>query len=138
MWTCPICKTTNETNKCRSCGFDKSKDYTNHRSLCTLSKSGSKIFKPAQPGEKYSHGEQRYRLCFWKKNGPDKNYDHIFPEQERKHRRRCLGRIGKTERQHYGLDRGKTGWFQGLVPCSEREYSLRIKTAACCLRDMKI
>ena len=51
MWTCPICKTTNETNKCRSCGFDKSKDYTNHRSLCTLSKSGSKIFKPAQPGD---------------------------------------------------------------------------------------
>ena len=33
MWTCPICKTTNETNKCRSCGFDKSKDYTNHRSF---------------------------------------------------------------------------------------------------------
>lgn len=29
--------------------LDKSKDYTNHRSLCTLSKSGSKIFKPAQP-----------------------------------------------------------------------------------------
>ena len=51
MWTCPICKTTNETNNCRSCGFDKSKDYTNHRSLCTLSKSGSKIFKPAQPGD---------------------------------------------------------------------------------------
>ena len=51
MWTCPICKTTNETNKCRSCGFDKSKDYTNHRSLCQLSKSGSKIFKPAQPGD---------------------------------------------------------------------------------------
>ena len=51
MWTCPICKTTNETNKCRSCGFDKSKDYTNHRSLCQLSKSGSKIFKPAQLGD---------------------------------------------------------------------------------------
>ena len=51
MWICPICKTTNETNKCRSCGFDKSKDYTNHRSLCMLSKSGSKIFKPAQPGD---------------------------------------------------------------------------------------
>ena len=51
MWTCPICKTTNETNKCRSCGFDLSKDYTTHRSLCQLSKSSSKIFKPAQPGD---------------------------------------------------------------------------------------
>ena len=51
MWICPICKTTNETNKCRSCGFDKSKDYTNHRSLCMLSKSGSKIFKPAKSGD---------------------------------------------------------------------------------------
>ena len=51
MWKCPNCKTTNETNICRSCGFDASKDYTNHRSLCQLSKSGSKIFKPAQPGD---------------------------------------------------------------------------------------
>ena len=51
MWTCPICKTTNENNKCRSCGFDLSKDYTTHRSLCQLSKSDSKIFKPAQPGD---------------------------------------------------------------------------------------
>ena len=51
MWTCPICKTTNENNKCRSCGFDLSKDYTTHRSLCQLSASGRKIFKPAQPGD---------------------------------------------------------------------------------------
>ena len=51
MWTCPICKTTNETNKCRSCGFDLSKDYATHRSLCQLSASGRKIFKPAQPGD---------------------------------------------------------------------------------------
>ena len=51
MWKCPNCKTTNETNKCRSCCFDLSKDYTTHRSLCQLSASASKIFKPAQPGD---------------------------------------------------------------------------------------
>ena len=51
MWTCPICKTTNETNKCRSCGFDLSKDYAMHRFLCQLSASGRKIFKPVQPGD---------------------------------------------------------------------------------------
>ena len=51
MWKCPNCKTTNETNICGSCSFDLSKDYTTHRSLCQLSKSGSKIFKPAQPGD---------------------------------------------------------------------------------------
>ena len=51
MWICPICKTTNENNKCRSCGFDLSKDYTTRRSLCQLSASGRKIFKPAQPGD---------------------------------------------------------------------------------------
>lgn len=36
MWTCPICKTTNETNTCTSCGFDASRDYTTHRSLTEL------------------------------------------------------------------------------------------------------
>ena len=51
MWKCPNCKTTNETNICRSCSFDLSKDYTTHRSLCQLSKSSSKIFKPTQPGD---------------------------------------------------------------------------------------
>ena len=51
MWKCPNCKTTNEINICRICGFDASKDYTNHRSLCQLSKSGSKIFKPAKSGD---------------------------------------------------------------------------------------
>ncbi|MFQ9151311.1 MAG: BspA family leucine-rich repeat surface protein [Blautia sp.] len=33
---------------------------------------------------------------------------------KRKHRRRCLGRVGKTERQHYGLDRGKRDGFMDL------------------------
>ena len=51
MWTCPICKTTNETNKCRSCGFDASRDYATHRSICQLSASDRKIFKPVQPGD---------------------------------------------------------------------------------------
>ena len=51
MWTCPICKTTNETNKCRSCGFDLSKDYAMHRFLCQLSASSRKISKPVQPGD---------------------------------------------------------------------------------------
>lgn len=51
MWNCPICKTTNETNKCRNCGFDLSKDYATHRSICQLSASDRKIFKPVQPGD---------------------------------------------------------------------------------------
>ena len=51
MWICPICKTTNETNKCRSCGFDLSKDYAMHRFLCQLSASSRKISKPVQPGD---------------------------------------------------------------------------------------
>ena len=51
MWICPICEKTNETYICTSCGFDASKDYTNHRSLCPLPESASKIFKPAQPGD---------------------------------------------------------------------------------------
>ena len=51
MWICPICKTTNETNICRSCGFDLSKDYAMHRFLCQLSASSRKISKPVQPGD---------------------------------------------------------------------------------------
>ena len=51
MWTCPICKTTNDTYICTSCGFDASRDYTHHRFLCQLSESASKIPKPVQPGE---------------------------------------------------------------------------------------
>ena len=51
MWTCPICKTTNDTYICTSCGFDASRDYINSRSLCPLPESASKIFKPAQPGD---------------------------------------------------------------------------------------
>ena len=51
MWTCPICKTTNDTYICTSCGFDASRDYTHHRFLCQLSESASKIPKPVQSGE---------------------------------------------------------------------------------------
>ena len=51
MWTCPKCKTTNDTYICTSCGFDVSKDYTNHRSLCPLSESASKIFHPELSGD---------------------------------------------------------------------------------------
>ncbi|MDD5967382.1 MAG: hypothetical protein PUC28_11470, partial [Blautia sp.] len=51
MWTCPICKTTNETNTCTSCGFDASRDYTHHRFICPLSESASKISKPVQLGD---------------------------------------------------------------------------------------
>ena len=50
MWTCPKCKTTNDTYICTSCGFDVSRDYINSRFLCQLSESASKISKPAQPG----------------------------------------------------------------------------------------
>ena len=49
MWTCPICKTTNDTYICTSCGFDASMDYMHYRFLCELSESASKISKPAQP-----------------------------------------------------------------------------------------
>ena len=51
MWICPICEKTNDTYICTSCGFDASKDYTNHRSLCPLPESVSKISKPSQPGD---------------------------------------------------------------------------------------
>ena len=62
MWTCPICKTTNDTYICTSCGFDASRDYINSRSLCPLSKSASKIFKPAQPGDNIlmAHSDMDY------------------------------------------------------------------------------
>ena len=50
MWTCPICKTTNGTYICTSCGFDASMDYMHYRFLCQLSESASKISKPAQHG----------------------------------------------------------------------------------------
>ena len=51
MWICPICKTTNEAYTCKSCSFDKTRDYIKHRSLSQLSESGRKIFKPKQPGD---------------------------------------------------------------------------------------
>ena len=62
MWICPICETTNDTHICTSCGFDASRDYINSRSLCPLSKSASKIFKPAQPGDNIlmAHSDMDY------------------------------------------------------------------------------
>ena len=51
MWICPICKTTNDTYICTSCGFDASRDYINSRSLCPLSESASKIFHPELSGD---------------------------------------------------------------------------------------
>ena len=51
MWICPICKTTNDTYICTSCGFDASRDYTHHRFLCPLPESASKIFRPEPSGD---------------------------------------------------------------------------------------
>ena len=67
MWTCPICKTTNETNKCRSCGFDLSKDYTTHRSLCQFSKSSSKISQPVQIMDNVLMASDDWKYVFGRK-----------------------------------------------------------------------
>ena len=45
MWTCPICKTANDTYKCSKCDFDKSKDYTRCRTLSELSEKDRKLPK---------------------------------------------------------------------------------------------
>ena len=67
MWTCPICKTTNDTYICTSCGFDASGDYTHHRFLCPLSESASKIFKSELSGENILMSSEYGNYIFGKK-----------------------------------------------------------------------
>ena len=134
MWICPICKTTNETNICRSCGFDHEQRLCNAPfPLPALRSPAEKSSKPVQPGDNILMASSDTDYVFGRKMDRTKDHDHLFPEQERKHRRRCLGRIGKTERQHYGLDRGKTRMAcMDLYTCGEWQYYLRIETAASC------
>ncbi|MFQ9151307.1 MAG: hypothetical protein ACLR6B_06955 [Blautia sp.] len=81
--------------------------------LCQLSASGRKIFKPAQPGDNILMASSNTDYVFGRKMDRTK-ITAIYFRNKRKHRRSCLGRIGKTERQHYGLDRGKRDGFKDL------------------------
>ena len=45
MGICPVCKTRNDTCKCRNCGFDESRNYREYRFLCQLSENAGKKLK---------------------------------------------------------------------------------------------
>ena len=76
MWTCPICKTANDTYKCSKCDFDKSKDYTRCRTLSELSEKDRKL-------------PQKQNL---QKNVmmKDRGYDYVFGRKEKRERIRRI------------------------------------------------
>lgn len=76
MWTCPICKTTNDTYKCSKCDFDKSKDYTRCRTLSELSEKDRKLPK-----------KQNLQKNVMMK---DRGYDYVFGRKEKRKRIRRI------------------------------------------------
>ena len=76
MWTCPICKTANDTYKCSKCDFDKSKDYMRSRTLSELSEKDRKL-------------PQKQNL---QKNVmmKDRGYDYVFGRKEKRKRIRRI------------------------------------------------
>ncbi len=76
MWTCPICKTANDTYKCSKCDFDKSKDYTRCRTLSELSEKDRKLPK-----------KQNLQKNVMMK---DRGYDYVFGRKEKRKRIRRI------------------------------------------------